>query len=94
MSRLIRSIMFVSICVSIMLSISLLSFHSLKPMNAFAISERDQEIIKRAYIDGFKDAIKTHYDKIEMLRTNEEALQKEAEFASEIYLNKAKMENK
>ena len=94
MSRLIRSIMFVSVCVSIMLCLSLFSFHYLKPMNAFAISEKDEEIIKSAYIDGFKDAIKTHYDRIEMLRNNEAALQKEAELASEIYLNKARMKNK
>jgi len=95
MIRLPRSIMFVSVCVSIMLCISLFSFYYLEPMNAFAESEmKDEEIIKSAYIEGFKDAIKLHSDKIEDLKNNESALQKEAEFAAEIFLNKAKMKSK
>ncbi|MFC1886936.1 hypothetical protein ACFLZM_07765 [Thermodesulfobacteriota bacterium] len=86
-----RSIVFVSACVSIMLCISLFSFYSLEPMNAFAEGElKNEEEIKNAYIEGFIDALKFHSDKIEKFKKNELALKKEAEFAAEAYLNKIK----
>ena len=61
-------------------------------MNALAESEmKEEEIIKSAYIQGFRDVVKLHSDKIDMLKNNEPALEKEAELAAEIYLNKIKL---
>ena len=83
--------MFVAGLVFITVLVSFFSYQTLEPKNVFALDvEKNEQIIKSAYIDGFIDALMLGKDQIKKLQHNRPAIRQEAIIAADIYCNELK----